>query len=188
MSVTLGFNLSNAFHVKHFIMKKIILIFLFASFSLNFASSEEEHPIYISIAEVEYLTGKGEIQCALKIFTDDLELAIRETGVKLNLDSAKEIETSDIYIEKYVKNNFQLDANADISEMQYVGKEYEEASTWIYFSFNVETELKELKVLNKVIIDLYESQKNIINIRKNRKLIKTTFTNKKTKSVRVDLS
>lgn len=170
-------------------MKKIYLTLTIAFFCLAF-KGEDLHSIHISIAEVDYFTDKKEIQVALKVFTDDLEASmVVDNKSKLNLDSPKEAKGADGFIEKYLKANFKIDSNVENKDngFKYLGKEYEDAATWMYFSYELDTNIKEVKILNKVVLNIYADQKNVINFRKDRELIKTTFTNKKSKSIKIDL-
>lgn len=147
------------------------------------------HPIHISIAEVDYFTDKKEIQVGLRIYTDDLEAAIRKSGVVLGLDSSKEKTDSDKYLKGFIEADFKITANIGngIGEMKYIGKEYEDAATWLYFTYDVNSDIDNIKILNKVILNIYDDQKNIINFRKNRKLIKTGQTYKKAKYFKIEM-
>jgi hypothetical protein len=170
-------------------MKKIYLALTVAFFCLAF-KGEDLHSIHISIAEVDYFTDKKEIQVALKVFTDDLEASIVDNKkLKLNLDSPKEVKNADGFIKEYLIANFKIDSNIENTNkgFKYLGKEYEDAATWMYFSYELDTNIKELKILNKVVLNIYDDQKNVINFRKDRELVKTTFTNKKSKSIKIDL-
>jgi len=171
-------------------MKKVFLVLLIGVLSFGFVNFEL-HPIHISIAEVDYFTKKNEIQVALNIFTDDLEKAIAENGVKLSLDSSKEIDNADEYIEIYLNKYFKIyykseDVNK-IGELVYLGKEHVEDATWMYFSYKVDSNIDEVEILNNVIVDIYDDQRNIINFNVDREIYKTMYTEKGKKLAKVAL-
>lgn len=160
-------------------MKQLFLIITVSIIALGFTNSNI-HPIYLSVAEVDYFTEKREIQVALKIFTDDLEAAIRKEGKKVNLDTPKEIENADVYIEQYLKKKFNIKVNnKENLPVNYVGKEYLDDATWIYFSYKTPKRVKTITIKNSVITELYDSQKNLTHLKKDRTLINSKHFTKK---------
>lgn len=169
------------------IMKQLFLIILLSIFTFGFTASE--HPIYVSVAEVDYFPKKKEIQVALKIFTDDLEAAIRKEGKRLNLDTSKEIENADVYIRKYLDNYFYIKVNdkQDLT-MAYKGKEYVDDVTWMYFNYtNVPKKIKTLSIKNNVIIKVHPSQLNMTHFRKDRIDVKSKNLTKKRSTMIINL-
>lgn len=176
-------NLIFKFHVKHTCrMKKLLLSSILLSSLLSFSTTNYTHPIHISIAEVDYFSQKQEIQVALKIFTDDLESAIRKEERSVYLDTSKEVGNADSYIENYVHKHFKIKINnKENLPISYVGKEYIDDATWIYFSYKTTKKVKSITIKNAVIVDLHDSQRNIVHLKKDRKLIDTKhFTKKQT--------
>lgn len=160
-------------------MKQLFLIIILSVFAFGF-STTENHPIYLSIAEVDYFTEKREIQVALKIFTDDLEAAIRKEGKKMYLDTPKEIKDADVYIEKYLKKTFNIKVNGKESlPINYVGKEHLDDATWMYFSYKTPKRVKTITIKNSVITELYDSQKNLTHLKKDRITIDSKHFTKK---------
>lgn len=159
-------------------MKQLFLIIMLSASAFGFSTNE--HPIYVSIAEVDYFTEKREIQVALKIFTDDLEKAIRKEGKKVNLDTPKEIKTADIYIKNYLKDKFNIKVNEKENlSINYVGKEYIDDATWMYFSYKTPKRVKTITIKNSVITELYPSQKNLTHLKKDRIIIDSKHFTKK---------
>lgn len=159
-------------------MKQLFLIIMLSASAFGFSTNE--HPIYVSIAEVDYFTEKREIQVALKIFTDDLEKAIRKEGKKVNLDTPKEIKTADIYIKNYLKDKFKIKVNEKENlPINYVGKEYIDDATWMYFSYKTPKRVKTITIKNSVITELYPSQKNLTHLKKDRIIIDSKHFTKK---------
>ena len=169
--------------MKHIcLMKQIFLsTILLLGFS-NFSTINDAHPIHISVAEVDYFLQKQEIQVALKVFTDDLESAIRKEVRNIYLDTSKEIDNADDYIKNYVNKHFKVKTNnKENLQINYIGKEYIDDATWIYFSYETTKKVKSITIQNTVIIDLHDSQRNLVHLKKDRKFIDTKhFTKKQT--------
>ena len=169
--------------MKHIcLMKQILLLSISLLVFLNFSTMNDIHPIHISVAEVDYFSQKQEIQVALKIFTDDLESAIRKEARGIYLDTSKEIDNADDYIKKYVDKHFKVKTNnKENLQINYIGKEYVDDATWIYFSYGTTKKVKSITIQNTVIINLHDSQRNLVHLKKDRKLIDTKhFTKKQT--------
>ena len=160
-------------------MKNLSILLLLSIFSFGFTTSEV-HKFYTSLTEIDYLTDKREIQVALKIFTDDLEDAIKkDDGKQLYLDTSKEIENTDAYLKKYLLNNFTIKIKEKQQTMQYAGKEYIDDATWVYFKYSdLPKRIKSISITNNVIISLHRKQKNLINFKKDRKLFKSSILKK----------
>lgn len=154
-------------------MKQQLLILLLSVFTFGFTETNV-HPIHISLAEVDYRTDKKEIQVALKIFTDDLEDAIKADGKRLYLDSSKEIKNADTYVKQYLERNFKVTVDKKQPVLKYLGKEYIDDGTWVYFYYTgVSKRAKSISIKNTVITSLHSGQKNIMNVKKDKKLVKS---------------
>jgi len=170
---------THKFHVKHNqSMKQIFLIVAIPLLSLG--STTIKHPIYVSITEVDYVSKKQEIQVALKIFTDDLEAAIRKEGKEVNLDTPKEIKNSNSYIKNYIDKHFKVNINhREDLQINYAGKEYIDDATWVYYSYKTSKKVKSITIQNTVIFDIHDSQKNLTHLRKDKKLVNSKYFTKK---------
>lgn len=169
-------------------MKHLLLILIVAISTISFTKTDN-HAIYVSIAEVDYFSKQREIQVALKIFTDDLEMGIRKESKHVNLDTPKEIKDSDFYIKKYLKSRFTIKTNdKQVLKISYAGKEYIDDATWIYFSYKeTPKKIKKITIKNSVITELHRQQKNLTHFKKNRILIKSKHLTKKRSTVTINL-
>jgi hypothetical protein len=171
------------FHMKPFFFKKAIFL-LFASLFLS--GSPTPHPTHISIAEVDFFSNKKEIQVAAKVFTDDFDAAIQKISEKsMYLDTKKENPQADEWIKTYLQANFKIKINQKtVLNLNYVGKEYIDDATWVYFSYPFAAKkIQSLEVTNTLVFDLFDDQKNVVNIRKDRKAVKTDFTTPNNKNI-----
>lgn len=174
--------------MKHFkTMKQLFLILFLSVFTFGFTNNE--HPIYIGVTEIDYFPKKKEVQVSLRIFTDDLEKAIREDGKRLNLDTSTEIKDADIFIQKYLKKHFYIKINDKINPtLTYIGKEYEDNATWMYFNYTgLPKKVKSVSIKNTAIMEIYPKQKFMTNFRKDRKIVQSKNLTKKRSTMIVNL-
>jgi hypothetical protein len=149
-----------------------LFTFLFL-FSLNqeapsaFTANEEMHKYHLSKTLVEYNEQEQAIQVSMHLFIDDLEEALRQQGNdKLFICTKKEAADAEVHMEKYISENFQLTVNDEVIEWNFLGKEASEdlIGVWCYIEFIGVTELKSIGISNKLLLEVFEDQKNITQI------------------------
>lgn len=146
-------------------MVQLLLISLISLFTTV------KHDFHTSITNAEYNAKSGSMEIAMKLFTDDLELTMKNKHhVALNLNSGNELPQADSLIYNYVIDNFSIQSSKKSDRPKYFGKEIENGITFIYLevhSFPIE---KELLVKNTVFFDTFDDQSNIVNIKLNGEL------------------
>ena len=140
---------------------------------LPLMSMSTAHKFYVSITKVEYIEEEESLQIILKIFTEDLEKTLRERyGADIHLDSKKETEADVEFIQKYLLKKLKIQVNNTPVTINYIGKEYENDVIKIYMEIQNVSELKTFEIENKVLMDMYDEQQNIIHFR-NKKIRKS---------------
>lgn len=144
------------------------------------------HPFYVSIIQVDHSTKANGYQLTFKMFTDDLEAALKEQGTdKINLGTAEEHPKTDQYLFKYIQNGFTLNADGTPQEMQWVGKEVDYDITWCYLEIPNRAAPKAVTVDIDLLTELHEEQANIVHVKVggkeqsqafNKNFQKTTFS------------
>ncbi|MEM8523033.1 MAG: DUF6702 family protein [Bacteroidota bacterium] len=144
-------------------------IFLFLSSFFLPSSSAVEHDIHISKALIEYNESERSLQITLHIFLDDLEAILIEGGAptKLNLCTEKEHEQGDTLVEQYLRSKFKVAVNGESATYNYLGKEISEdyLATWCYVEIPNISKLESLQINSSILMDLYDDQRNIIQIK-----------------------
>lgn len=136
-----------------------------------------KHPIHIAISEVVYDEKSRALQITHKIFIDDLEKQIEqslEEAVKLRLNTAKEHENADYYLNAYLQKHFRIKVNGKEHKGLFLGKEYETDAAWLYVEIENIKSLKGITIENTILTDLYEDQNNFVhfNINKQKKSLR----------------
>lgn len=121
------------------------------------------HKYYVSVTKVEYVKEKESVQIISRIFIDDFEKLLRERyDEKITLDVEDEISTVNMYIERYLKDKLQININDKFENFNFVGKEYDEDIIFCYLEIEGIKEIKRFEITNRILMDIFEEQENII--------------------------
>ncbi len=135
--------------------------FLFLSFTAA-------HKFYVSVTNVVYSEKSGSFQITSRIFIDDLENVLQERyGVSAKLATPEEVESTDFYIEKYLRAKFSLTLDDTTASYAFLGKEYDNDVIKLYVEIeDVDLDaIKTLTIQNEVLTDLFEEQQNIVHVK-----------------------
>ena len=140
-------------------MANIILLSVFSLISIF-------HPIHVSVTEIEYDQERKALEMTMRIFVDDLELAIRNDLNEPTLDITlpRNGKTTDELVEAYIRKNFKLKVNGKEQEFEYLGQEIELPVIYVYIQSTNIKKLKDIEVYNSIITETYDDQTNIIHI------------------------
>ena len=124
------------------------------------------HPYYMSVTEFEYKPAEKEVQVACKIFTDDLEGALKLSLQKkvdiLNASAKKENEQM---LHTYLQDHLKLQLNGKAVPMQMIGFEQEGEAVWIYLVTKNTAAFKTATVFNDILYSYKEEQINIVHFK-----------------------
>ena len=142
-----------------------VLVYIFISL-ISFFSAEILHPVHIAITQVDYNSTTGSLEVTHKIYIDDFESALElHTDKDFKLGTEREMENSDKYVQEYIEKQFKLTVNGKEIAPVYVGRENDLDAIWIYQEVKNVGELKDIKLHNALLLDLYDDQKNILHVR-----------------------
>lgn len=128
--------------------------------------SSTAHKFYVSTTKVEFVKEKKVIQIITKIFTEDLEQVLQARySPTVSLDSKKETEADVSLLKKYLFQKIKVKVNGATVSLNYIGKEYDIDIAKIYFEIENISELQYIEIENKVLIDMFSEQQNIIHLK-----------------------
>ncbi len=125
------------------------------------------HPFHVSVAEVKYKEEKKALQISIRIFLDDLEVALQKYSGNNNLDITKKKNWNSVNenLEKYTLENLRIyDAKGQM-DANYIGAEIEGDVMWAYVEVEKVKKLKTITIWNSILIETYDDQENIIHFR-----------------------
>lgn len=145
--------------MKYFRISLLLLIF-------PLISASSAHKFYVSITKIEYVKEKKSLQIITKIFTDDIEDALQQRyDSSLYLDSQKETEAVDEAVENYLLQKIKIKVNGQPVQLNYIGKEYDVDMLVAYIEVTEVPELKTIDIENKVLMEIFPEQQNIIHLK-----------------------
>lgn len=156
------------------------LISILFALTISVSNPPDIHEFHLSKSMMKYNQDEKAIQISLHLFIDDFEEALANKGAdSMNLFKNMEHARADEYIELYLKDRLQIMVDDQKLEFHYLGKEMSEdlAGVWMYLEIaNVEIP-KSIEVENRLLIEMFEDQRNIMNVNANGKADYLMFTN-----------
>jgi hypothetical protein len=134
------------------------------------------HPIHLSTTEINHNAKEKTLEISCRIFTDDFETALtNQFKTKVDLTDEKLQTAMDSLVAKYIRNRVQLWADEKPVHYTYLGFEIDSDAVFVYLEANNIISVKQIRVNNSILHDLYTDQGNILHVkvggeRKSRKL------------------
>lgn len=140
----------------------LLLIIPLLSFTL--------HKYYLSLTKIDYIKESKSLQITMRIFIDDLEGTLNKINKKsFDLDTKTELEDANLYIEKYLLKQFKVSINGSRIKYKYLGKKYENDVVYLFAEIENISAIKSIEIKNRVLIDDFDDQLNIIKLNINKK-------------------
>jgi hypothetical protein len=101
----------------------------------------------------------------MRIFPDDLDRALLErSGIHTQLATELEHEKADSLLMHYLLEDFSLEVNGQVLELNYLGKEPESDAIWCYLESSKISDPENLRIRNEVLTEYFPDQVNIIQV------------------------
>jgi hypothetical protein len=134
-----------------------------------FLAKSETHPIHLTKSSLEFNAEAKTLQISIHIFLDDLELALETKGAASNLQlcTPKEHPKGEQYLISYLREQFHVQVDEMPMAFKFIGKEISEdfLATWCYLEVEGVETFKSLKVTNKILMEIYDDQRNIVQVK-----------------------
>ncbi len=151
---------------------------------LNFPSNNS-HPIYVSVTEIEHNAKDKTLEISCKIFTDDFEKTLRQTYKgTVDLLQPKDKTAMNNLVNDYVQKHIKLKVENKAVALQFLGYEQQEEGIVSFYQVNNIPAVKNLDITDNILFEYKKEQISIIHVlvngdRKSTKLInpddKTSF-------------
>lgn len=124
------------------------------------------HPYYMSVTEIEYKPAEKEVQVACKIFTDDLEDALKkEFARKVDVVNPAQKKENEQLLQRYLQKHLKLQLDNKAVALEFFGFEEEGEAVWIYLLAKNTAAFKSALVFNDVLYSYRNEQINIIHFK-----------------------
>ena len=121
------------------------------------------HKYYLSLTQIEYKSDSKAVQITINFFIDDLEIALNNYyHINLQLTSKEELQNSEVYFKKYLKEKLHLKINDVAKKFNYIGKEYDADLVYFYLEIENIKEINTIEIQNKILTAHFPNQENLI--------------------------
>jgi hypothetical protein len=124
------------------------------------------HPLHISVTEIEYDPKEKELEILIRVFTSDLEKAIRIEEGKQDLDilSPESGRSSKELFSKYFLSHFSVGLDGKEKECKFLGFEVEGQTLTAYIQVIPVNNWKEIRINNSLLVDVFDDQSNLVHV------------------------
>lgn len=128
------------------------------------------HKFYVSITKVEFSPEESSLQIISKLFIDDIE-DVLQARYNPSIVMSGENETAAVgeFLKEYVLQKLVVEINGEPVTLNYLGHEYDNDLVKTYIEVTGVSELKSISVENKMLMELFEEQQNIIHVKRFKK-------------------
>ena len=128
------------------------------------------HGIYLSVVEIIHEAGQKKARLSVKIFTNDLEDALKNAfQKKFKIDTIQSCNSYKNEIESYFKSHLSLLINQSEVSIFFEKCEKNGNSLWVYFKLDSPEKWDEIKVKADYLMELFPTQSNIVSIKNGNK-------------------
>ena len=139
-------------------IKKTYLLLLLIPL-LSFAT----HKYYLSLTQIKYKSEAKSVQVIINVFMDDIETALnKDYFIDLQLTTKKELKNNNVYFEKYLREKLSFKIDHVAKEFNFIGKEYDGDLVYFYLEIENITSVNNIEISNKILIDHFPQQQNLV--------------------------
>ncbi len=135
------------------------------------------HPFHTSITDCKYNTESKNLEITVRVFTDDMELAI---GQVLPPSKPSTSTVQDSALIEYLQRNFGFKAGGVQLKPIYLGRETEYDITYLYLEITSFPLKEPYQVKQSLLFDQFEDQSNIVHLTVNGQSASAFFSGSET--------
>jgi hypothetical protein len=122
------------------------------------------HPFYLSVTELKYNSAEQSLQGSVKIFTNDLEAALKKRlNCPVDLINPKDTAETKKILERYLLEHLEIKIDQNAVHYEIIGFEQEQEASWIYIEAKNLNPPKNILIFNSILYDHLRSQSNIVH-------------------------
>lgn len=157
------------------VVNYIIPLFFYLSGALT-------HAFHISVCEIEFDEERNSLEITHRVFLDDLETTLRLWSGDQSIDVINPKVESEFHkvLGSYMLEKFSIKVNGKETQLSFLGAEQEGDVMYCYIELTGVKKLKSIEIMNKIFMDKFDDQMNMVHIYKDEKTISTKFSKNKT--------
>ena len=131
------------------------------------------HPIHITVTNIEIKNKSKEIIIVTKFFSDDFQKIINNNyNVNLNINDSLSIYKHKKQISNYIAKNLKIIINNKSitnNKLVFYKTKSNNQATWFYFKIKKRITPKSIVIIDNLLNDLFDDQKNLVFVNYNNK-------------------
>lgn len=154
------------------ILYKWLIVFALACFGRS------NHPIFVSVTEIEHNNSSKTLEISCKIFTDDFETTLRKLHItKIDLLDVKFKSAMNGLVNNYIQKHLSIKVDGKKAGLQFLGFEQHEEGIISYFEVKNVARVQKLEVVNNILYEYKTQQMGIIHVTVNSERKSTRLNN-----------
>ncbi|MBS1950614.1 MAG: hypothetical protein OJF59_000805 [Cytophagales bacterium] len=124
------------------------------------------HPIHISVTEINYNEKNKTLEIISRIFTDELELGVRNQRKNAELDllePPKGLTTKEL-VKAYLEAHIKIKIDGKPVKLNYLAYEKEDISIVSYIEIENVKKLRTIEVFNDIVTEIRDDQSNLVHV------------------------
>lgn len=132
---------------------------------LNGQPGALNHPIYVSVTEIEHNAKDKTLEISCKVFTNDFETVLRQQYKgTVDLLQPKDKAAMNNLVSSYIKKHLSLVVDGKPVSMDYLGYEQQEEGIESYYQVNNIASVKQVDVTDNILYEYKSEQLSIIHV------------------------
>ena len=142
-------------------MLKWMIILFFTLSPVN----QQEHKFYLSLTDIVYDQQEERLKITCDVFIDDFQNLLQKRYQRnFLLVEDEEYNYTKQYIKKYLADKFSIRLKSNQKQIKYLGKKYRDDKLRFYLYVDNVKPFDKIQITNKILMDLFEDQKNMIHV------------------------
>ncbi len=123
------------------------------------------HPIYVSVTEIEHNATDKTLEISCKVFTDDFEKTLRQNyKTNIELIAPKDKAAMQRIVNDYLQKHLQVQVDGKTVPLQFLDYEKQDEGIISYFQVNNISSVKKLTVTDNILYDYKKEQVSVLHI------------------------
>jgi hypothetical protein len=154
---------------------------------LTTSATLQAHPFHATYTEVDWNAKKKVLEVALRVQPEDLERVLRTRAKRrVDLETTKGV---DVLIQQYLAEVLLVVPQPEKpATIRWIGKEVSSKEAWLYFEIPRPQGIENLKLLNRIFLEILPDQVNTVRFRDGKKRKTLIFNRDSRKPVSVTLN
>ena len=121
------------------------------------------HPVHVSVTSMDIDPESGQINVAIKLFSDDLEELInRKYDVQLYITAQEDPGDKTEALNRYIAETFHCMINGkDTVHLEFIKSKINEEAIWLYYSYDHIGKIRRIEMNNTLMLEKFDDQTNL---------------------------